>query len=148
MNLIKIRIADALGQMDQEFERTVNEMFNLINPKFSLYQNTWRPQIDIYENMEDIVLLVDIAGVKTENLHIEINHKTVKICGHRGDKPLGSGARYRLAEIPSGYFERIVNLPMSIDTNRVEAVYKDGLLQLTMGKLPLNTAYKIPVRNI
>ncbi|MBN1382156.1 MAG: Hsp20/alpha crystallin family protein [Deltaproteobacteria bacterium] len=148
MNLIKIRIADALDQIDQEFEKTVHEMFNLINPKFSLYQNAWRPQIDIYENTEIIFLLVDIAGVKNENLHIEINHKTVKIYGNRSEKPLGSEVRYRLAEIPSGYFERTVNLPASIDTNQIEAVYKDGLLQLTMAKLPLNRAYKVPVRNI
>jgi len=148
MNLIKIRIADALGTMDREIERTLDEMFHLANPKFSLNQNTWRPQIDIYENTEEIIILVDIAGVETDNLHIEIDQRTVKIYGIRGTNIQSSGARYRLAEIPTGYFERSVSLPASIDTQRVEATYKDGLLHLRMAKRPLNRAYKIPINNV
>jgi HSP20 family protein len=148
MNLIKIRISDALDTMDREIERTIDEMFNLVNPKFSLRQNMWRPQIDIYENAEEVIILADIAGVKTENLHVEVDQSTVKIYGHRGTNAQTSGARYRLAEIPTGYFERSVSLPASIDTQRVEATYRDGLLHLILTKRPLNRAYKIPINNV
>jgi HSP20 family protein len=148
MNIIKIRIANVLETADREIERTIDEMFHLINPKFSLHQNTWRPQIDIYENTEEIIILVDIACVKTENLHVEIDQRTVKIYGIRGMNAHVSGARYRLAEIPTGYFERSVNLPASIDTQHVEATYKEGLLHLTLAKRPMNKAHKIPINNI
>jgi HSP20 family protein len=148
MDFIKIRIVNALGKIDQDYGKTVNEMFNLISPKFSLHQNTWRPYIDIYEDSEEIIILADIAGVNTEDLRIEIDHRTVKLYGIREDKPLVRGARYRVAEIPCGYFERTVNLPVPIDTEQAEAFYKNGLLQLRMAKLPLTKAYKIQIRNI
>lgn len=147
MDFIKIRIGDVLEKMDEDFGKTVDDMFNLINPKFNLHQNIWRPSVDIFEDAREIVVVVDIAGVKTENLHIELDHRTLKIHGIRREKPLAGGARYRLAEIPSGYFERTINLPVPIDTDNADATYKDGLLQLTMAKLPLNRAFKIHISN-
>jgi HSP20 family protein len=148
MDLIKIRITDALDAVDREFERTIDAMFHLINPKFNLQQNTWRPAIDIYEHTDSLIVLVEIAGVDSENLHVEIDQRAVKVYGIRGDQALRGDARYRLAEIACGYFERTINLPVPVDTNQAEASYKDGLLQLKMAKRPLNRAYKIPITHV
>ena len=78
---------------------------------------------------------------------MEIGRKTVKISGRRRIRPLSENARYRLVEIPYGYFERSIVLPAPIDAERVDATYVDGLLQIRMEKLPLDKSRKIPVQN-
>jgi len=142
--MIKIRFSD-LGGIDAEFRRGIDEMFRLINSTFTVFQNVWRPQVDIYESPDEIMILTDIAGVKKEDLYVEIDLRVLRIYGKR-EKPLTGNTRYHLAEIPYGYFERNLSLPCSVDTDSLKATYTDGLLQIWMAKLPLNKVHKIPVQ--
>lgn len=148
MDLIKIRLAETEESMDREIGKTIDAMFHLLNPKFDLRQNTWMPLIDVYETSDEFIILAEIAGAKSENLQVELDVKTVKIYGARGTGAISGNSRYRLAEIPSGRFERTINLPAAIDVDRSEASYIDGLLKIKMAKRPLNRAYKIPISSI
>ncbi|MBA4398235.1 MAG: heat-shock protein Hsp20, partial [Syntrophus sp. (in: bacteria)] len=125
----------------------IDEMFNLINPRYNACHRIWRPQMDIYESPGEIILVVEIAGAKREDLHVEIGRKTVKISGRRRIRPLSEDARYRLVEIPYGYFERSLVLPAPVDAGQVDATYVDGLLQIRMAKLPIETTRKIHIQN-
>jgi len=82
-----------------------------------------------------------------EDMQVEIGRKTVKMSGRRRIRPLSEDARYRLVEIPYGYFERSLVLPAPIDADQVDATYIDGLLQIRMAKLPLDKTRKIHVQN-
>jgi len=147
MHTIKIRFAEDPGRLDSDLRRTVEEMFNLVNPRYNVCHRIWRPQMDIYEAPDEIILVIEIAGAKREDLHVEIGRKTVKLSGRRGIRPLSEDARYRLVEIPSGYFERTLTLPAPINPDKVDATYVDGLLQIRMSKLPVESVRKIPVQN-
>ena len=147
MHTIKIRFGDDSGRLESDLRKVVDEMFNLVNPRYNACHRIWRPQMDVYESPGEIMLLAEIAGAKRENLHVEIGRKTVKISGRRQIRPLSENARYRLVEIPYGYFERAIILPVPIDTESVYATYTDGLLQIRMAKLPLDKTRKIPVQN-
>ena len=146
MSLIKVRFTDELGNSHAEFQRCVDEMFRLISSTFTVFQNIWRPQVDIYESPEEIMIVADIAGVDQEDLCVEIDGRILKIYGKR-EKPLTENTRYHLAEIPYGYFERNLSLPCSFDIDSLKAVYANGLLQIWMMKLPLNIVHKIPIQN-
>jgi HSP20 family protein len=145
MSFIKIRFSNELGNIDAEFRRGIDEMFRLINSTFTIYQNVWRPQVDIYESPDEIMILADVAGVNKEDLYVEIDHRVLRIYGKR-KKPLMENTRYHLAEIPYGYFERNLSLPCSVDTDSLKATYADGLLQIWMAKLPVDKVCKIPVQ--
>jgi HSP20 family protein len=145
MSIIKVRFTDALGNSDADFRQCVDEMFSLINSTFAVFQNVWRPQVDIYEAPDEITIVADIAGVNKEDLHVEIDGRVLRIFGKR-EKPLMGNTRYHLAEIPYGYFERNLSLPCSVDIDSLKAVYTDGLLHIWMAKLPLNKVHKIPIQ--
>jgi len=147
MHTIKIRFGDDPGKLEGDLRKVVDEMFNLVNPRYNACHRIWRPQMDVYEAPGEIMLLAEIAGAKREDLHVEIGRKTVKISGRRRIRPLSEDARYRLVEIPYGYFERSIVLPAPIDAEKVDAIYTDGLLQIRMAKLPLDKSRKIPVQN-
>ncbi|PKN60963.1 MAG: heat-shock protein Hsp20 [Deltaproteobacteria bacterium HGW-Deltaproteobacteria-11] len=147
MHTIQIRFGEDPGRPESDPRRIIDEMFNLVNPRYNACHRIWRPQMDIYESPGEIILVVEIAGAKREDLHVEIGRKTVKISGRRRIRPLSEDARYRLVEIPYGYFERSLVLPAPIDADQVDATYIDGLLQIRMAKLPLEKIRKIYVQN-
>lgn len=146
MDYVEISFTADLGEIDTDFRRTIDEMFLLINPLATHFQQVWRPQIDVCETPEEIVVLADIAGVVREELHVEIGRRTVKISGRRREGPLMENTRYSLAEIPYGYFERSLTLPVLIEMETASATYTDGLLQIRMPKAPLNKVHKIPIQ--
>ncbi|MBL7179544.1 MAG: Hsp20/alpha crystallin family protein [Pseudomonadota bacterium] len=145
MEYIKIRFTNDVDRLSSEFEKTFEEMFRSINPRFILSERTWKPQMDIYETPDEIIILAEIAGVSKENLELEISSKAVRIYGNRMEFPRIENATYRLAEIQYGKFERILFLPTPIDPEVVSASYSNGFLQVRLAKLVLDKTHKIPI---
>ncbi len=87
----------------------------------------------------------EIAGVPREEINLEISPLKVKISGSREGGPLEADARYLLAEMPRGHFERNVTLSVPIDMENVRAVYRDGILEIRLAKRPLDRVHKINV---
>jgi HSP20 family protein len=146
MNYIKIRFVDNAEGVESEFRRSVEEMLRAAEPRFTLSRQQWRPQIDIFETREEIVIIAEIAGVPREEINLEIGPRTVKISGIREGGPREEDARYRLAEIPCGRFERNLALPVPIDTETVRACCQDGLLEIRLAKRPLDRVHKINIQ--
>jgi HSP20 family protein len=142
MTYIKINFG---GNFEDEFEKAVNEVFHLVSPAFKNYECVWRPNIDVYESIEEIIVLADMAGLNKEDLHIEVDRKKIKIAGARKAIPLLKNARYCQAEIPHGHFERNVALPAPVDVQSAVASYADGILVVRMDKLPVSKAHRVSV---
>jgi HSP20 family protein len=136
MEYIKIRFVDYPEGGESELRKTLDEMLRGVSPRFTLFRHGWRPHVDIYETEEEVFVLAEIAGLRLEEIHLEIGPRAVRISGIRRGGPRGEDARYRLAEIPCGRFERILTLPALIDTGEAEARYRDGLLEIRLGKRP------------
>lgn len=145
MGYIKIKFSDNFNQIESKFEKTIQDLFRLITPAFVLSERNWEPQMDIYETPDEIIILVEIAGVDKENFELEINSKAMKINGRRNAIPRSENSTYRLAEIRYGKFERILFFPAPIDMDKVKASYLDGLLHVRLPKLRGNTVYKVPI---
>ena len=145
MDYIKIRFTDDFDQLESEFEKTFEDMFRAISPMFTLAERKWKPQMDIYETPDEIIILAEIAGVNKDDLELEISSKAVKVHGNRTEFPRVENATYRLAEIQYGKFERILYLPAPIDTEVVSASYSNGLLTIRLAKLLLDKTRKVPI---
>jgi HSP20 family protein len=145
MDYIKIRFGNDLDQLSSEFKKSIEEMFRSMSPRFNCTECSWTPPMDIYETPGEIVVLAEIAGVKKEDLDIEINSKAVKISGKRQDMARVKNATYRLAEIQCGRFERILFLPVPINTEKVTAAYQDGMLHIKLAKQPAEKPHKISI---
>lgn len=146
MDYIKIRYVDNAEGNESEFRRTIDEMLRVANPRFTLSRYRWRPQIDIYETLDQIIIHAEIAGVQKEEIILEIAPGSVKISGVREGGAQEDDARYHLAEIPCGYFERTLSLPALINTETAAAFYRDGLLEIRLVKRPLNRIHRITIQ--
>jgi HSP20 family protein len=147
MDYIKIRFGNDLERFSSTFEKAIEDIFRPrpVSPMFTSSERTWSPQMDIYETVNEIIILAEIAGVSKENLEVEINRKAVRIHGTRRPVHHLTNSTYRLAEIQYGKFERILYLPTAIDTETVIASFLNGLLHIHLDKIPVDVIHKIPI---
>jgi HSP20 family protein len=148
MNHIKIRIGKDLSSMDTALSRTIDTMFRMMNPQFTLSRHTWHPHTDIFEMDSEIIITSEIAGVDISDIHLETDLRTLKFYGIRREMPHREDGSYLLAEIPSGYFERTFILSSPIDAETVTASYSQGMLQIRLKKLTDDRIHNIIVRSL
>jgi HSP20 family protein len=142
MNFIKITFNN---NFEEEFQKTVDEVFHLVSPVFRQSECIWMPHIDVYESPDEIIVLADLAGINKKELHIELNRKKIKIAGVRKIISVVKNARYCLAEIPHGYFARNIILPAAVDAESAMATYADGILMIRINKQPDHKTHRIHI---
>ena len=141
MNRIKIHYQIK----ERPFRKALEEIFHIACNGCDLYQRTWTPPVDIFETACEIIVVADLAGTKSESIHIELGIRNLRIFGIRQERHTGTHPRYHLAEISYGTFERVLSLPCPVDKETVTAVYREGLLKIRARKLPLDQAHKIEI---
>lgn len=102
------------------------------------------PRATIYEVNDDIVVLVDMPGVKPENIDITLEKNELKINGYVNDlQPEGYSLVY--SEYGIGDYERSFVVPQDIDREKIVAKLKDGVLELRLTRAEEYQARKIDV---
>jgi HSP20 family protein len=144
---------ELIRQMEQEFERS-DELLRRFIHSFTAPERFWEPQADIYETREAVKVKVELAGVRSDSIHVELagDCRTLTIRGVREEDRAEAAGRilFHQMEIYLGPFERVLALPSGADVDReaVEAAYRDGFLIITLPKrkqaAPQNT--QIPIR--
>ncbi len=147
MDYIKIRFVDNDENTENEIVRTLEDMLHVSRGGFLISKRKWRPHIDIYETLKEIVIIAEIAGIREEGMDLEISSLSLKISGYREINPAKMDASYHLAEISFGHFERTVSLPCPIDSATAEVFYTNGLLEIHLKKRPPNGIHKINIQS-
>ncbi|MBU0993252.1 MAG: Hsp20/alpha crystallin family protein [Proteobacteria bacterium] len=102
------------------------------------------PEVDIFENEHEIVMLADLPGVKTSDLNIDLRDDTLTIMGDvNAAKPQNEDDI--VVEYEVGHYLRQFTLSEVIDQSRIEAKLEDGVLRLTLPKVEKATPRKITV---
>jgi HSP20 family protein len=147
MEYIKIRLLDDFGHIGSKFEKTIEDMFRSVSPRFNLAERKWRPPMDMNETPEEVVIVAEVPGVDKDDLEVEISSKAVRIKGNRLARHCAGNSTYRLAELQYGSFERILFLPAPIDPEIVSAAYQNGLLEIRLAKQPPEKIHKISIQD-
>ncbi len=103
------------------------------------------PAADVYETAESVVVLVEIAGVKAEEIDISVEGKTLTVRGERSDRQRHLTRLYHQMEICCGLFERSVVLPSEVDPQQASATYIDGILAIVLPKVQQQLARRVRV---
>jgi HSP20 family protein len=95
---------------------------------------TWAPACDIYENNNEIVVKVELPEVKMEDVRVSIENNILTIYGERKLSEETKKENYHRVERNYGEFTRSFTLPAFVDTNKVNAEFKDGILRVMLAK--------------
>jgi HSP20 family protein len=105
---------------------------------------TWEPPVDIYETDDALVLEVELPGISTDAISVELYEHILKLSGQRTRKPAING-RYQREESRYGAFQRAFRLPTIVDQAKVQATYKNGVLALQLPKREAVRPKGIPI---
>ena len=103
------------------------------------------PAVDIFETEQEITLLADMPGVKTEGLDIDLRENILTLSGNV-DAPEGPQEVAVLREYDVGQYYRQFTLSEVIDQSKIEAVLNDGVLKLRLPKVEKATPRRITVK--
>jgi HSP20 family protein len=116
--------SDFASDVFEDFDRLVE---SFVRPT---YVNTvnFQPSADVHETEGHYMINFDIPGVKKEDIKIEMRGNQLEISGERKDElKNGKGRSY-------GKFERSFTLPETVNAEKIEAHYEDGVLSLALPK--------------
>lgn len=118
----------------RQMERVVGQVTNAKRPPVVFTRPVWQPNVDICENAEQVVVLVELAGVRREDIIISVDGLVLSLSGSRRDIMHGRKQRVYVLEINFGHFERLVPLPAAVDAEAATATYEDGFLEIILPK--------------
>jgi HSP20 family protein len=151
MALIKWMGEDVLEPFREfaEFPAEINRLFGrpLFPSAWLAPKNggQWLPEVDITEEKDRILVRADLPGMKQEEISVEVSDGVLTIKGERKrETESKEGKTYRV-ERSYGSFLRSFTLPAGVDAAKVNAAYKNGVLEVTLPKLAEAKAKQIKV---
>jgi HSP20 family protein len=94
----------------------------------------WSPALDLYESGDHFVAVVELPGMRKEDIEISLHDGTLTISGERKREGNNNGEAAQRTERYVGTFRRSISLPTRVDPGKVTATYKDGILKVTLPK--------------
>ena len=94
----------------------------------------WAPRVDIYEDKEAVRLDADLPGMDPKSVEISIEGDVLTLKGERKRERKMEGNGFQRTERFFGTFERRFTLPQTVNREKIDASYKDGVLHLTLPK--------------
>ncbi len=110
------------------FEDTVNRL--LSEPA----SRPWSPAVDIFETDNELLLKADLPGLDMKDIDIQIENGTLTLKGERRFQNESKEGGFHRVERGYGSFTRYFTLPESVDTEKVSADYKNGVLSVKLPK--------------
>ena len=139
MSIIRYQTPDVMRSMDR-FANLRDEINTLFEAPFwpaSTRQaqlfNGWTPALDLYQTNDDVVAVVELPGMRKEEIELSLHDGMLTISGERKDDT-AEGDKTGRTERFVGKFRRSISLPTRVDVNKVTANYKDGILTVTLPK--------------
>lgn len=138
--------SEAVVNMQREMARLMDEVVNRKPPAVRFSPKTWQPAIDVYETDTEVVVLVELAGVKEDEVEVTVQDGMLTVRGRRKDARQGTMRTYSRMEILWGPFERDINLSANVDMDQVKAFYEAGVLEVILPKLGAEGPHRVNIR--
>ncbi len=91
-------------------------------------EGQWCPPADVYRTATGWIIKFDLAGVRIEDLSIEVHGNRLRLRGTRRDQSYEEGCYYYQMEIAYSQFERVLDLPCNLQRADIATEYRDGML--------------------
>jgi HSP20 family protein len=147
-------IGTALRRVDpfQELagiQERMNQLFRNAFPGFgddNITSGAWAPAVDIYETAEAVEMTFEIPGVNQKDIKVNIENNLLTVSGERQFEHEDKRNNYHRIERSYGAFQRSFTVPSTIDPNKINAEFENGLLRLTLQKRPETQPRAIEVK--
>jgi HSP20 family protein len=94
----------------------------------------WLPSLEVAEKKNELVVIAEVPGMEPKDIDISLSDGVLTIKGEKKQEKEEKEADYHLVERNYGAFTRSVRLPKEVQSNKINASYKDGILKITLPK--------------
>ena len=108
--------------------------------------SSWTPAVDVFEDKTAVKIVAELPGVKSEDVKLSIENNVITIRGEKRQAAEEKTERVHRYERSYGVFERAFALPNSVDADKIEARYENGILTVTVPKAEKARPREIPVK--
>lgn len=144
------RPVSTFEEMENYFDKFFRHPFSLMArptwPGFDFPQlDDISPSVDIFEEKGDMVIKAEIPGMKKEDVNVSITENTVTISGEKRQEEKVEKKNYHRVERSYGSFCRRFQLPENINSDKIKASFKDGVLEVRLPKTKEGKKKKITI---
>ncbi|MBN1974350.1 MAG: Hsp20/alpha crystallin family protein [Sedimentisphaerales bacterium] len=136
---------NSLTTLHNEMDDLFDSFFRGLDRPFAGYK-AW-PAIDVAEDENSIIVRAEVPGCSAEDIDISVYGNTLTISGEKKHKEEKKEKNYYHIESSYGTFRREITLPTDVDSEKVDAAYKDGVLSINMPKAAKAKAIKVKVKS-
>ncbi len=133
MNIIKRQAWEPFDLMT-DFQNEVNRLFHRSLHKKNGWEKTFEPEVDVLDEKDGFVIKADLPGVKKDDIEVKVEGRVVTLKGERKEEKETREKSSFTSERFYGTFTRMLELPADVKAEQVKAVYKDGVLEITLPK--------------
>lgn len=132
-----------LSNLREEIEQLFESPFGKATAELEFFG--WTPTLDVYENKDSFIVRVELPGMKKEDIQLSLHENCLTVSGERRYDEK-NGAEPSRAERFFGRFQRTFTLPKPVQSDKVQAQYRDGILTITLPKTEESKPKQIEVR--
>src|ERR1041385_4328832 len=108
-------------------------------------ESHWVPNTDVYVTEELLVIKVELAGMRKEDLELTVEGNRLTITGHRPDGCRAPKCKFLVMEINYGSFQSVIELPPGYDLSLAKAAYQNGFLRIDVPQAVSNRKKRVEI---
>ncbi len=137
-----------ISTLHHEMDRMFNDFFGGLSEWFGESRVDFVPSVDVSETDTEIHVTAEVPGLDENDLHTYFDRGALILEGQKKQEHEDKGRNYFRIERSYGAFRRVVQIPAEVETDKIRAEYKKGLLTITLPKSPKaqNERKEIPVQ--
>lgn len=138
---------DPMGEFSR-LQNEINRLFDFGYPSSmsGLFDRHTSPSIDVVEKTDEILVYCDLPGVDKGDVDLSIAGNVLTIKGEKKKDEDSEGSKWYRDETWGGKFQRTISLPEVIDSNKVHATMKNGVLTINLAKMEEKKPKQIEVK--
>ena len=128
--------------------RLMNDLFKDAKPLGYQPDRSFSPPMDIYETEDQLVVVMEIAGMKADAIQVTFDKDILSISGSRNEPSSPPKNRLHQMEIDYGRFQRTLRIPFPLKSDDFKATYRQGFLIITVPKAqePIPPRVEVKIR--
>jgi len=136
------KMMDMLPEMTR-FQKEMNRFFSGLGQEYDQHY----PPVNVWIGEDDVLVEAELPGMNPDEIEITTRGDILYIKGSRDPETLGEGCRYHRQERGFGRFSRGLQLPFNVNSDKVEANYEKGMLQITLPQAEEDKPRKIAIKS-
>ncbi|MGB9620903.1 MAG: Hsp20/alpha crystallin family protein [Brevinematia bacterium] len=130
-----------IERIRRDFDRLFDEFFSPIENK----EYILAPVLDLYETDKDVVIQVELPGIKKDDIEITVKDNFVHLKAEKKEEKEEKKENVHRIERFYGKIERLIPLPVEVKSEEAKAEYKDGVLEVRIPKEKVSKETKIKI---